>query len=348
MSKIFVPPYCCNIGDVLADDVNNDKGVTIVAKDTIVNQYIKNKIIELQIPCIWLYQPAELISRQKNEADLKAIKETYKNVLTELKELLNELAVGSKVNYDKCIGISKTLVGSIKESSLIIKCLIEIKAFDEYTYSHCVNVALYSLLIAKWLDLPEAQIQEVIQAGLLHDLGKVKIPSEILNKEGKLTPEEFDVIKKHCMYGYDLIKDIINISDNVKSAVLLHHERVNGSGYPFGLHDNAISLYAKIISVADVYDAMTQNRVYKSKASPFDVFEMFLSGWMQRFDSTVLNTFLKNIPSYYIGAEVLLSNGEIGQIVYIPPQNIISPVIDVGTDYIDLSDQCSLKVVSLL
>lgn len=347
MSKVFVPPYCCNIGDVLAEDVTNNKGDTIVVKNTIVNEYIKNIFVELRIPCIWLYRQEE-IYRQNFESDLIAVKNTYIDTRIRIKEILNRLALGNKLDYEECIDISRTIVSEIKESSHIMKCLIEIKSFDDYTYSHSVNVALYSMLIAKWLKLPESHIIEVIQAGLVHDMGKVLIPNNILNKKGKLTSEEFEVIKKHSKSGYDLIKDNKNVSDNVKSAVLLHHERVNGSGYPFGLYDQSISLFAKIISIADVYDAMTQNRVYKSMISPFDVFEIFLTDWLQMFDSTILNTFLKNLPAYYVGAEVLLTNGQKGQIVYIPPQKITKPVINAGSSYLDLSEHSNLKVVSLV
>ena len=348
MDEIFVPPNCCNIGDVLSDDVTNNMGITIVAKNTIVNQYIKDKFIELQIPCIWLCQPAELLSQHKNEVEFKATKETYKDVVLYLTGILNDLAVGGKMDYEKSISISKDMVGEIKDCSHIIKCLTEIRTADEYTYSHSVNVALYSMLIAKWLDLPEDTIQEVIKAGLLHDIGKAKIPDEILNKNGKLTPEEFDIMKKHPIYGYDLIKDISYISEDVKGAVLSHHERIDGSGYPNGDLDDSISLLAKIVSVADVYDAMTQNRVYKNRASPFEAFELFLTIGKQIFDGTVLNAFMKNIPAFYIGADVALSNGDVGQIVYIPPQDILNPIINVGFNYIDLSQESNLKVLSLL
>jgi putative nucleotidyltransferase with HDIG domain len=348
MSRIMVSANDCNVGDILAEDVINDKGITLVAQNTVVNQFIKDKLIELQIPCIRLYHTAEMMPLSENEVTFKAIKETYKEVVLNLKGVLNDLVAGCKMDYEKIVGISKTMIGGMKESSHIIKCLTEIKASDEYTYTHCVDVALYSMLIAKWLDLPELSIQEVIRAGLLHDIGKVKIPDEILNKNGELTPEEFEVIKNHPVYGYDFIKDISNISEGIKMAVLLHHERIDGSGYPFGYMGSSINLLAKIVSVADVYDAMTQNRVYKKNASPFDAFQMFLTIGITTFDMTVINAFLRNLAPFYVGANVMLSNGETGEIVYVPPQDIISPIIKVGSKYIDLSRECSLKILSLL
>lgn len=348
MSRIMVPANCCYIGDILAEDVLNDEGITLVAQNTVLNQYIKDKFIKLKIPCIWLYEPPQLISGLENDIKFKEKKETYKDAILNLKFVLNDLTSGDKVDYGRIVDISKALNSSISESSHIIKCLSEIKSCDEYTYTHCINVALYSMLIAKWLDLPEESVKNVIQAGLLHDIGKVKIPNEILNKNGKLSSEEFELMKKHSMYGYDFIKDISNISESVKEAVLLHHERLDGSGYPFGYSGSSISLLTKIVSMADVYDAMTQNRVYKNKANPFDAFKMFLTIGATMFESTVLNTFLKNMAAFYIGAKVILSNGDTGEIVYVPPQDILSPIISVGSKYIDLSMEVSLKVLSLL
>ena len=348
MSRVMVLATCCKVGDILANDVTNDKAIIIVVKNTVVNQYIKDKFMELQIPYIWIYQPENNMNDIENEMKFKVKKETYKDVILNLKWVLNDIIAGHKLDYEKLVSIFKALVGSINESNYIIKCLEDIKGTDEYTYTHCINVALYSMLIAKWLDLPEVIIHEVTQAGLLHDIGKLKIPIEILNKNGKLTPEEFEVIKKHPLHGYNHIKDISCISESVKRAVLLHHERIDCSGYPFGYSGSSISLLANIVSVADVYDAMTQNRVYKKKATPFDAFEMFLTIGTSMFETTVLNAFLKNIAAFYVGANVILNNGDTGEIVCMPPKNILSPIISVRSNYIDLSRERSLKVLSLL
>lgn len=348
MSKIMVPVTCCNVGDVLAYDITNDKSITLVAKNTVVNRYIKNMFIELQIPYIWVYQPAELMTSLENEIRFEVQKETCKDAVLNQKLVLNDLTAGDKVDYEKFVGIAKTMVGSINEGSHVIKLLIELKDSDRYTHTHSINVAFYSMLIAKWMDLPEITIQEAIQAGLIHDIGKVKIPDKILNKKGKLTTQEFEVVKRHPIDGYDLIKDNNHISESIKKAVLLHHERMDGSGYPFGHSGSDISLLAKIVSVADVYDAMTQNRVYKMKATSFEAFQMFLTIGTRMFDTAVVNTFLKNMSGFYVGTKVILSNGDIGEIVYVPPQDILSPIISVRSKYIDLSRECNLKVLSLL
>jgi putative nucleotidyltransferase with HDIG domain len=350
MYKIFIKPISCDIGDVLAQDVVNENGIALLTENTMINEYIKNKLIELKIPSICIYRPTELELKQssKGKDTFNEVTKTYKSAILDLKNIVNELCVCGSVDYKKIIDISNSIVGTINESGYIIKCLSEIKDFDEYTYSHSVNVALYSMLIAKWIELPEHEICEVTQSGLLHDIGKTKVPDEILNKRGKLTPDEFEVIKEHCDFGYDCIKYDTDINENIKMAVLSHHEKIDGSGYPRGLSGDSISLFAKIISVADVYDAMTQNRVYKKKSSPFDAFKMFSTEGLSKFDNTIIYTFLKNISTFYIGTTVKLNTGDVGEVVYIPPQDIIYPIVKVNLDYIDFSREHSLKVLNLI
>ncbi|WHH61351.1 HD-GYP domain-containing protein [Petroclostridium sp. X23] len=348
MCKICAPVSLCNIGDVLAEDIINDNGVTLVARHTVVNSYIKDRLSEIGISSVWLYKPDVLTDNQKCEERFNQFKESYKESVLAARQILQEISINGTVNYHKLETISKTIHQNIIQSGHIIKCLAEVRDVDEYTYTHCVNVAFYSMLIAKWLNLSETKIQEVIQAGLLHDIGKVKVPCEILNKISKFTSEEFEVMKKHSDYGYEMIKGIVNINENIKNAIIQHHERIDGSGYPKGLMGDSIEIYAKIVAVADVYDAMTQNRVYKKKVSPFEAFQMFLTTGISYFDTTVLTAFLKNLAVNYTGTKVLLNNGETGEIVYIPPQDIACPIVEVKSRYIDLSREKDIRVMMVL
>lgn len=348
MSEIMIPLACCKVGDILADDVTDEKGVTIVAQNTVINQYIKDKLIDLKIPVIWLYQPLELMIGLEDDINYEKLKKTYKGINLSIKRVLNDISAGCMIDYEKVVGISKLIFSDIKENRHITKYISGIKEADEYTYTHSTNVAFYSMLIAKALNFPEHRVHEVIQAGLLHDIGKLMIPNEILNKKGKLTHEEFELIKKHPILGYNFIKDIPELSESVKKAVLLHHERIDGSGYPYGLSGDSTELIAKIISIADVYDAMTQNRVYKNAATPFEAFEMFLTTGKLVFDSKIVDVFLKNTTVLFIGAIVKLSNGDTGEVVYFSPQDISSPIVRVESQYIDLSKKCGIKVLSLL
>jgi putative nucleotidyltransferase with HDIG domain len=348
MDKVSIPVSCCEVGEILAEDVLNEWGIILVSQNTIINQYIKNKLIEMRIPNILVYMPVSLQSYSDGDMKYNEVKKNYVEVVMSVKGILNELAAGGKVGYEKIFTVSQLIYSSVNESTSLIKCLAEMRNIDEYTYTHSVNVAFYSMLIAKWLNLPEFKIHEAIQAGLLHDIGKVKISDEILNKKGKLTSEEYEVMKKHSIYGYDLIKNMSEFSDHIKNGVLMHHERMDGSGYPYGISGVSIWLYAKIISVSDIYDAMTHDRVYKKKATPFEVFQMFLTTGMCTLDTLVLKTFLNKLPAYFVGTTVELNNGETGEIVYVPPHDIASPVVRVAKKYYDLSSINELKIFSMI
>jgi HD-GYP domain-containing protein (c-di-GMP phosphodiesterase class II) len=155
-------------------------------------------------------------------------------------------------------------------------------------------------------------------------------------------------MKKHTVLGYELVDTIPQLSKAIKEAVLFHHERGDGSGYPYGFSGKYIDFYTKIVSVADVYDAMTQNRVYKKKATPFDAFQMFLTSGQQVFERQIVDIFLKNIAAFYVGVGVELSNGLNGEIAYVPPKDIVNPVVNVNELYIDLAEESSLRITGLV
>lgn len=331
----------CDVGIVLAEDVKSNQGITLVAKNSVLNQYILERLIDFGITHVWAYA-ADPLPSEKVGTDsyccrkMELIRQSHAQAVLVVKQVLKELSAGGKLNYPKITQLSKLVYGNITSGN-VIKYLNNIKDKDEYTYTHCVNVAFYAMLIAKWLNLAKEEIEQVIQAGLLHDIGKVLIPNEILNKPGKLLETEFDVMKNHALLGYFYLKDLKEISPAIKEAVLSHHERCDGSGYPYGLHGNEIPLFAKIIAIADVYDAMTQDRIYKKGVSPFAAFEMFQTIGMGMFDIEVLNVFLENISLYFTGLNVILGNGERAQIVYVPPYEITKPVLMKGTTFVDIT-----------
>lgn len=335
----------CDVGAIVFEDVKSCQGITLVAKDSVLNQFILDRLTDLGISYIWVYSTDDLEAKVTH-TNTKRVEACHKEAVIMVKQVLSDLSFGGKLDYHKITQLSKLVSGSVYDSVDVIKCLNKIKDKDEYTYTHCVNVAFYSMLIAKWLGLSKEKIEEVIQAGLLHDIGKVLIPEEILNKPGKLLELESDIMQRHSLFGYFFIKNMSEISQPIKDAVLSHHERVDGSGYPHGLRGDAIGLYAKIIAIADVYDAMTQDRVYKKGVNPFVAFEMFQTIGMRTFDIYVLNVFLKNIVINFMGLIVILENGERGEIVYVPPYEITKPIIFNGSSFIDLS-RTDRRIVSV-
>ncbi len=351
MKKLILRILECPDGYEIAEDVLNDRGSLIITKNTIVNEAIRQKLIAFKVDRIEVCKQTNIIDIVNNpKADIIEFKRKYQKSVNSVKVIINDLAAGRGLDNEKINEISDSLYENMYSNIAVTECLNKIKLADEYTYSHCINVSLYSMLIGKWLELPESEIKLLMIAGILHDVGKSKIPTDILNKKGPLTQEEFEVIKMHPLLGFEIIKDNTGIKKKVKEAVLMHHEKENGTGYPFGIKSGSISNYAKIISIADAFDALTSERVYKKRQTPFDTFREFerIGIGEGHYDPGILLKFIHNISQYYVGSRVRMSTGKFGEIVYVPPHNISDPVVKVDGSYIDLSAQRGMKIIEML
>lgn len=353
MEKLIFKTLECPDGYEIAEDVLNNRGSLIITKNTLVNEAIRQKLVALnvdQIAACEQTKKADTIPVNNPKADIIALKVKYQKSVSTVKVIINDLAAGRGLDHEKVTEICNSLYENMYSNIVVTECLNKIKIVDEYTYAHSINVALYSMLIGKWLELPESEIRLLMIAGILHDVGKSKIPLSILNKKGPLTSEEFEVIKKHPSLGFEIIKDNADINKKVKEAVLMHHEKENGTGYPFGIKSVGISSFAKIISIADVFDALTSERVYKKRQTPFDTFREFerIGIGEGNFDPAILLKFIHNISQYYVGSRVMMSTGKFGEIVYVPPHNISNPVVRVDGSYIDLSAQRGMKIIEML
>ncbi len=320
---------------ILAEDVYTENMALLVTENTRLNQYILDKMKQAGIDSFHIYDDKEHTNNTE-EAYNNFIK-GYSNNVDTVKHLLNDLATGKTLEHEIISSVSETLYKEINEKNNIIKCLSSIKNCDQYTYNHSINVALYSMLIAKWINLPEEKLKEVIKAGVLHDIGKSQIDPEILNKKGTLSDKEFEIIKKHPVYGYNIAKKDGNISNEILRAILMHHERDDGSGYPFGAKGTNLNIHSKIVAIADVYDALTSERAYKSRITPFETFRIIERTGLGKFDTKILMTFLSNISSYYIGMDVKMSSGEIGKVIYVLPHNLSKPIVKIDNKYYDTS-----------
>ncbi|WP_256759350.1 HD-GYP domain-containing protein [Cohnella sp. WQ 127256] len=217
--------------------------------------------------------------------------------------------------------------------------LVHLENYDEYVYRHSIGVALLSKLIGKALDFSDEQLLELMTAGFLHDIGKSKVPSAILNKPGKLTKEEYEIVKKHTLYGYDIIKSSVGIPERHAYVALQHHEREDGSGYPFGLKGHEVDGYSKIVAVADVFHAMVSKRVYKLPVPFYQVLKEMSDNAYGRLEPSITLSFLKKIMDVMIGNTVVLSNGCVGKIVRVGAHDPVQPIVEVNGSYIDLSNE---------
>lgn len=245
--------------------------------------------------------------------------------------------------------ITSDLLKAINNNDALAVDISALKTSDEYTFKHSVDVATMSMIIARNLGMSDADVYNIGIAGLLHDMGKSKIPSEILNKPAKLTNEEFEVMKKHSELGYQILKEKKEFNIAISLAVLQHHEKMNGNGYPFGYQENKICPYAKILSVADVYDALVTERPYKKSFSQRTAVEMIMS-MTAELDITAMRSFMESVILYPVDTTVQLSNGEDARVVENKPHSVLRPTavgLKSGIVY-DLADDLSCANIVIL
>lgn len=184
--------------------------------------------------------------------------------------------------------------------------------------------------------------------GLLHDVGKTQIPEEIIEKPDRLTRQEYEIMKTHTVLGYRMMEQE-RIDKRIKNAALMHHERFDGSGYPFGLKGERIDTFASIVSIADVYDALTSDRCYRSAVCPFEVIAIFESHGLTEYNPKFILTFLEHIAQTYIGNSVRLSDNRLGKISMIDTKNLLRPLIQLESgEFVDLSKHLDLYVEEIV
>jgi HD-GYP domain-containing protein (c-di-GMP phosphodiesterase class II) len=209
----------------------------------------------------------------------------------------------------------------------VLYYLHEVQRHSDYTFQHSVNVAVVSGVLAKWLDVKNDEQRNLVMAGLLHDIGKLFIPLPILDKPSKLSFFEYEAIKKHPQEGHRLLEYSKQLPRDVKLGILQHHERQDGSGYPYGFKGDEIHPYARVVAVADMYDAMTSDRTYRSRMTPLAAVETIADEMHNKLDTRVCLAFLNNMRDYLTGNTVLLSNGQRAKIVVVNDQSWTKPIV---------------------
>ena len=350
-------------GMVISEDVYSYKGQCLAKQNTPVTlQLIEHlKFYQIASVCIFpedhgnrtadtsMTRRMETYSqRVRKSPEFRKFKKNYTQKVSFMKENINNFITKDEdLNVDQLLDETLNLFGENSTTISMFDMLHNMRQIDDSTYAHSVNVALICRLIGKWKNFSEKDMDTLTLCGLLHDIGKSKIPNEIIGKPGKLTDSEYEEIKKHPVIGYNLIKNL-NLDQRIKNAVLFHHERFDGHGYPFGLTGSEIDDFTSIVSIADVYDAMTANRCYRDGLCPFEVITIFENEGLTQFNPKYILTFLEHIANTYINNEVLLSDGSSGKIV-LTNQKLTRPTIQLDNgSFINLENRLDLYVQAII
>lgn len=338
-------------GDKLARNLYLSFGSLYIPANTVLDKTIIHKIKLIGIEDVWIATEginSSIVEFSNKSERNKKILKRYKSTLDQTKNLVGGLRQGNQLKIDEINQIIDLTINNVEYSPDIISKLRNLKTQDNYTYAHSVNVSILCGLIGKWLKKDKEDIRCLTVAGLMHDMGKTRITLDILNKPSRLSEAEYSIMKKHSLYGYNICNSIVEIPECVSKAVVAHHERNDGSGYPFGLKSSSIHEFAKIISVADVYDAMTSTRPYKRRTNPLSTLKTIRELAFSQLDPNIVHMFIDNICNYLMGSSVLLNNGRVGEVVYINKDNLDRPLVASKDKTYNLSENYSLFIVDAL
>lgn len=259
-------------------------------------------------------------------------KKTQVAAFKAVSDVIHNVKEGHSIDTASTNEVSETLVDDVLAAPDAIMNLMDIKSFDDYTFTHNINVATISLFIGEALGLSRDELNELGTGCLLHDVGKINIPKDILNKNGKLTDREFAIMKSHPEIGYQILQKSKNITERSRKVSLEHHEKFDGSGYPNRISKEQISYFGRICAVADVYDALTTDRPYRVAMQPYEAIKILVAGIDKHFDPHILNTFIRKFSIYPSGSLVKLNNRSIALVIRNNPQAVIRPVLKILTD----------------
>jgi len=355
----LVPIECVKPSSVIGKTLYDIEGRILVRSGLTLTKGLIDKIKDVNILSIYIideYSSEEIEDTIKPELRQKAIltiKEAFSNI--------NRITVADKfskresVYFNSIENMADSLIENVLNNKSVLLSLVDIRSMDNYIYYHSVNVAVTSLTLGIALKLPKRQLQYLCTGALLHDVGKVFIPKEILMKTEEFTAEETSMIEKHPALGYKYLSDSHNLSAHTKLVALQHHERPDGLGYPNKLTSDEISTLSKIVSIADAYDTLSAGRPNRKAMFPSDVLEYLMSNSGTMFDYDIVNTFCKIVIPFSQGTLVNLSNGDIAVVQKTLPNFPLRPIVKIikspnietiGKE-INLIDEISITIASV-
>jgi len=264
--------------------------------------------------------------------ELPIARRLYSDAIVHVRGFVDDVRKGTDIDYRTATPLIENFIESVFRNENAAVTLFKLRDFDEYTYTHSINVSLLAVILGKHLELDKPTLLKLGLAGMYHDVGKARIPEAILNKPGKLTEAEFRVMKTHPLEGYKVMAGQPDLDPEILRAVVEHHERFDGAGYPRGLTGESIGLFSRIIAVVDVFDALTSRRVYKDAMAPAKALGMMYQWRDKDFPPGAIENFIRCIGVFPVGSLVRLSGGEYGIVAVVNPQKPTKPEVKVVLD----------------
>lgn len=355
MEAIRVRTDQAEAGMIVASDVYTHNSQLIISKgmkldDQVIKRLRFYKVYGLVVYKTNLKQEHEsesYIDMLRNTVEFKKFNHTYVDTVDNVEKNFKNVLRGYHVDVDTLLQDTDRVLRIGRNGAHVFEMLHGIRDYDDLTFVHSLNVSLICSVFGKWLKLPDEEIRVLALCGLLHDIGKLSVPNEIIAKADKLTLNEYEIVKKHSILGYEMIKDY-PLDVRVKHAALMHHERCDGSGYPNGFRGDQIQEFSKMVAIADVYDAMTSDRRYRKGICPFDVVDSFERDGFLKFDPGYLMIFLERIVESYIHNIVRLSDGRTGEVIMINKLSLARPVVRINDEFVDLSKEHKLTIEEVI
>lgn len=319
-------------GMILGTCIHDDCGNVLLSEGLQLTPTTIERIDKLNISSVPILYEVEDFIKPKvalENIDSVSIEETIYETRVIMDRSLRKFQFNELLEFEKLKAVVNQLIAEILAKDFVTVNLTKIKNTDAYLLEHSVNVCLLSLVTGVYLGYAKDELIHLGLGALLHDIGKMFIPDEIINKPSKLNEEEFDIIKNHTVFGGEAGKKINGLSKESVEIILYHHERIDGKGYPYGVHSEQIPVYARIVSVADVFDAITSDRIYRDRIDAYTAVEFIIGETGTKFDKDVVRVFLKLVGYYPIGLRVSLNSGEQG---IVKKKNKKKPVIRILLD----------------
>lgn len=357
----LVPIDQCRSGMRLGKKVFNEEGTVLLAEHVELTESMIRRLASYNVPHLYVEDPRtddvviqDPITDETRRFAIGTIRTNFKKIMMDSipRRTVNQPYAGKA--FKEALTM---IIDDLSRNPNAMIMLTDISVTDLYLYQHSLNVCIYTTMLGIAQGYSSSELTTLGLGALLHDIGKTKIPLDILTKPGKLLDSEFEAMKRHAEYGYKLLKDEPNIPLLSAHCAFQHHERVNGSGYPRGISGNEIHEFARWIGVVDSYDAMTTNRVYRSALLPHEAMEVLYTGSGTLYEKRMIEQFRDKVAIYPLGITVMLSTGETGVVVDVNSQFPQRPIVRILEDAdgrelqqpveIDLSKHLSIVITGV-